>query len=131
VLDNEVPYADVHLWQYWLEENRADLPREWRAEGDRRVGSDGAEYELRSRVASFDPLSQHATVEMKAAIWRDGRRILEEDHVLQMTLYFTHEVELMLRATGFVEIELRAGYEDRSPTSEDDFVVFVAKKPLA
>ena len=131
VLDNEVPYADAQLWQYWLEEKRAELPREWRAEGDRRVGSDGTEYELRSRVASFDPLSQRATVEMKAAIWRDGERIVEEDHVLQMTLYFTHEVELMLRATGFVEILLRAGYEDRSPTSEDDFVVFVAKKPLA
>jgi len=28
-------------------------------------------------------------------------------------------------------IELRAGYEDRSPTSCDDFVVFIAKKPLA
>jgi hypothetical protein len=68
---------------------------------------------------------------MKAAIWRDGERIVEEDHVLQMTLYFTHEVELMLGATGFVDIELRAGYEDRSPTSDDDFVVLIAKKPLA
>jgi SAM-dependent methyltransferase len=131
VLDNEVPYADSQLWQYWLDEKRADLPREWRSEGDRRIGSDGTEYELRSRVASLDPLSQRATVEMKSAIWRDGRRNLEEDHVLQMTLYFTHELELMLRATGFVDLELRAGYEDRSPTSHDDFVVFIVKKPLA
>ncbi len=131
VLDNEVPYADGHLWQYWLEENRAGIPREWRAEGDRRVASDGTEYELRSRVASFDPLLQRATVEMKAAIWDGGTRILEEDHVLRLTLYFTHEVELMLRATGFVDIELRAGYEDRAPTSDDDFVVFISTKPLA
>ena len=47
-----------------------------------------------------------------------------------MTLYFTHEIVLMLERTGFVDIELRAGYEDRPPTSDDDFVVFIAKKPI-
>lgn len=128
VLDNEVPYANGHLWQYWLEERRTELPREWRTEGDRRIGSDGTEYELRSRVASLDPLSQCATVEMKAAIWRDGGRILEEDHVLSMTLYFTHEVELLLAGTGFSDIELRAGYSDEAPAAGDDFVVFIARR---
>jgi hypothetical protein len=46
-----------------------------------------------------------------------------------MTLYFTHEIALMLERTGFVDIELRAGYDDRPPTSDDDFVVFIARKP--
>ncbi len=53
----------------------------------------------------------------------------EEEHTLAMTLYFTHEIVLMLEAAGFVDIELRAGYEDRPPTGDDDFVVFIAKKP--
>ncbi len=46
-----------------------------------------------------------------------------------MTLYFTHEIELMLASAGFVDVELRAGYEDRPPTADDDFVVFIARKP--
>jgi len=130
VLDNEVPYADSHLWKYWLQQERAALPREWRDEGDRRVGADGTEYELHSRVVALDPLSQQVTVEMTAAIWRNGDRIVEEDHVLRMTLYFTNELLLMLERAGFSDVELRAGYEDRAPTSDDDFVVFIATKPL-
>lgn len=131
VLDNEVPYADAHLWNFWPRDGRTDLPRAWRDEGTRRVGSDGTEYELRSRVVALDPLTQNVTIEMKAAIWSDGERIVEEEHELRMTLYFTPEIELMLAATGFVDVELRAGYEDRPPTSDDDFVVFVARKPRA
>lgn len=46
-----------------------------------------------------------------------------------MTTYFTHEIELLLAATGFVDLELRAGYEDFPPSADDDFVVFIAKKP--
>jgi len=26
VLDNEVPYADAVMWQYWLKEKRQELP---------------------------------------------------------------------------------------------------------
>lgn len=130
VLDNEVPYADVHLWKYWLEGERAALPRPWRADGSRRVGADGTEYELRSRVVALDPLAQCATIEMKAAIVRDGERVVEEDHLIRMTLYFTHELMLMLERAGFVEVELRAGYEDRAPVVGDDFVVFIARKPV-
>jgi len=55
--------------------------------------------------------------------------VVEEDHVLRMTTYFTHEIELLLAATGFVDLELRAGYEDFPPSADDDFVVFIAKKP--
>jgi SAM-dependent methyltransferase len=129
VLDNEVPYADSHLWPYWLEEKRQELPRPWRAGGDRRVGSDGAEYELRSRVVDVDPLSQHVILEIKATMWRDGEVEAEEEHVLQMTVYFTNELLLMLEQAGFSEIDLRAGYKDEPPTSADDFVVFIAKRP--
>ena len=128
-MDNEAPYADTFLWARWTREGRAELPRPWREPGDRRSGSDGAEYALRTRLVAFDPLSQHVTLEMRAWMWRDGELAAEEEHVLEMTLYFTHEVRLLLEQAGFVEVELRAGYEDRPPTSDDDFVVFIARKP--
>jgi SAM-dependent methyltransferase len=127
VLDNKVPYAAPRMWPYWLEEKRRKLPTPWR--GDRRVGSDGAEYELRSRIVDLDPLSQRVVLEMKAAMRSDGELEIEEEHVLEMTLYFTNELLLMLEAAGFVEVDLRAGYIDAPPTSDADFVVFVAKKP--
>jgi SAM-dependent methyltransferase len=129
VLDNEVPYSDGQVWKYWLEEERDALPRPWRTEGSRRVGADGTEYELRSRVVAVDPLAQRVTIEMKAAIVRGGERVVEEDHVIRMTMYFTHEIVLMLEATGFVDVSLLTGYEDRPPTGDDACTVFVAAKP--
>ena len=129
VLDNEVPYADSHLWPLWLRDGRAELPHPWREPGDRRAGSDGAEYALRSRVVALDPLSQRVTIEMRAWMWRDDDLVAEEEHRLELTMYFTHEVRLLLEQAGFRDVELRAGYEDRPPTAADDFVVFVARKP--
>jgi SAM-dependent methyltransferase len=131
VLDNEVPYADAHMWPRWTREGRADLPRPWREPGDRRRGSDGTEYALRTRLVALDPLSQHATLEMRAWMWRGGELVAEEEHVLEMALYFTHELRLLLEQAGFVDVELRAGYEDRPPTRDDDFVVFVARTPAS
>ena len=128
VLDNEVPYADPHRWPRWLKGGRDDLPLPWRERGDRRVGSDGAEYELRSRLVDLDPLSQTVTHEIRASMWRDGELVAEEEHVLAMTLYFTHEVTLMLERSGFSQIELRAGYKDGPPTGDDEFVVFLARR---
>ena len=130
LLDNEVPYASSPWWKYWLKEGRSELPRPWREKGERRVGSDGVEYELRSRVVDFDALSQRITLEMHASMQSDGKLVAEDEQVLVMTLYFTHEVKLLLEQAGFVDVELRAGYTDAAPTSDDDFVVFIAKKPV-
>ena len=47
-------------------------------------------------------------------MWRDGELVAEEEHRLDMTLYFTHEIVLMLERAGFVDIELRSGYADES-----------------
>jgi len=130
VVDNQVPYIDGDQWRVWQKEARAELPRPWgEPPDDRRLGSDGAEYALRARLVAFDPLEQQTTYEIRAWMWRAGELVAEEEHRLDMTLYFTHEIELMLELTGFVDVELRAGYADRPPTVDDDFVVFVAKKP--
>jgi SAM-dependent methyltransferase len=128
VLDNEVPYSYTRTWPYWLKEERAELPRPLRPAGERRRGSDGTEYELRSRVIALDPLSQSITYEMHADMWRDGKHLASEQHLLKMTMYFTNEIVLMLERTGFAEVTVRAGYTDVEPTSKDDFVVFIARK---
>jgi SAM-dependent methyltransferase len=128
VLDNQVPYSYRGHWKYWRKDERTALPKPWPEAGERRRGSDGAEYELRTRLADLDPLSQCVTLEIHASMWRDGRLVAEEQHVLKMTVYFTNEVVLMLERAGFTDVSLRSGYTDAEPTGDDDFVVFVAKK---
>jgi SAM-dependent methyltransferase len=128
VLDNEVPYAYGRDWRYWLEGERGGLPRPWPPPGERRRASDGADYELRSRLVDLDPLAQRVTFEIRAEMWSDGSLVAEEEHALAMTLYFKDEIVLMLERVGFVEVAVRAGYTGAEPTAEDDFLVFVARK---
>ena len=101
--------------------------------GARRVSGGSARTARSTRSdresSNLDPLSQHVTIEMRAWMWRDGELAAEEEHSLELNLYFTQEVRLLLERAGFVDVELRAGYEDRPPTGGDDFVVFVARKP--
>jgi SAM-dependent methyltransferase len=123
LLDNEVPWASSY-WELWRQGTRGDLPRPWEDEGWRE-----GDLELRTRLVDLDPHEQTVTLEMRAALWEDGRRSREEEHVLTMTLYFTHELVLMLERAGLVDVELRAGYRDEPPTADDEFVVFVARKP--
>ncbi len=129
VLDNEVPYADDNGWTYWQSEGRATLPRPRRRPGERRVGSDGAEYELRSRLLDLDPLEQRMTLEMQAFMWRDGELVAEDEHLLTLTHYFKDEVVLMLERAGFVDVTVRAALTDAEPTAADDFLVYTARKP--
>lgn len=128
LVDNEVPYAAAG-WTYWGRTEREQLPRPWRARGDRRVATDGSEIELRSRLVDVDPLAQRVTLELRASLWKGDELAAEEEHELAMTLYFTHELELLLERTGFVDIEVRGGYTDAAPSRDDDFVVFLARKP--
>jgi SAM-dependent methyltransferase len=128
LLDNEVPYADTRLWQYWLREERGKLPEASKPPRKRRRASDGAEYELRSRILELDPLEQRATLEMHAEFWRDGAMEAEEDHLLTMNLYFKNELLMMLERAGFVDVVVEGDHNNAEATSDDDFVVFVAKR---
>jgi ubiquinone/menaquinone biosynthesis C-methylase UbiE len=131
VLDNENPYCGGLPWRYWLKEEREKLPRprEPLDALERRRGSDGAEYALVARVLDFDPLEQRITYEMRAAMWRDGELVREEEHMLNMTLYFKNELLLLLERAGFTDIVVHGDYREEPPTRDSDFVVFVARKP--
>jgi SAM-dependent methyltransferase len=128
LLDVEVPYADERLWRLWPVAARAELPEPPKPVGGRRLASDGAEYGLRSRILSLDPLTQRVRYEIHAERWRDGVREVGEDHVLDVTMYFPDQVRAMLEHAGFAEIVVEGDHNDRPATSDDDFVVFVARK---
>ena len=128
VVDNEVPYANW-WWRYWRKDERAELPRPWRDEGERRALADGTELELRSRLAELDPLEQRVMLEVRVFHWAGDELLEEEEHGIAMTMYFTDELVLMLERAGFVDVEVRGALTDRPPTADDDFVVFIAKKP--
>ena len=127
LLDNEVPYADAKQWKFWLKGERASLPEAKQPPGKRRRASDGADYALRSRIVELDPLAQHVTLEMHAERWRGETLESEEDHLLNIGLYFKNELLLMLESAGFADIVVHGEHAEREPTRDDDFLVFVAR----
>jgi SAM-dependent methyltransferase len=131
VLDNENPYAGGWPSRLWLAEERAQLPRPRKAleELERRRGSDGAEYALAARVLAFDPLEQRLTWEMRAGMWRDGELVREEEHTLDITVYFGQELLLMLERARFTDVVVHGDHREEPPTPDSGFLVFVARKP--
>ena len=106
-----------------------ELRRPWGEPRGRRAGSDGAEYALQGRVADFDPIRRLITRELRAYMWRDGELVAEEEHVLTETFYFQHELLLLLERAGFVDLEVRGQHNDLAPAPEDDFLVYLARRP--
>jgi SAM-dependent methyltransferase len=128
-LDNEVPYANARQWQYWLAEERRSLPEDFSPPGARRKASDGSEYSLRSRIVDLDALAQRVTLDMHAERWRDGALEAEEELTLTINLYFVNEQLLMLERAGFTDVVVHGDHVEVDPTSDNEFVVFVARKP--
>jgi hypothetical protein len=62
-------------------------------------------------------------------MWRDGELVAEEEHVLTETFYFQHELLLLLERAGFVDLEVRGQHNDLAPAPEDDFLVYLARRP--
>jgi SAM-dependent methyltransferase len=127
LLDIEVPYADGVLWRYWQKDELASLPEAADRPKSLRPASDGTELGLRSRVVDFDPLAQRVTYEMRAEQWRDGTLEAEEEHTLTINLYFKNELVMMLERGGFADVVVQGDHNDEAPTSDDDFLVFVAR----
>jgi SAM-dependent methyltransferase len=128
LIDIEVPYADTNLWPYWTKERRAALPEPKSASTSLRPASDGTEIGLSTRIVDVDPLAQRVTYEMHAEQWRDGVLEVEEERSLTIGLYFEQELLLMLERAGFTDVVVQGDHNDADVTSEDDFIVFVAKK---
>jgi SAM-dependent methyltransferase len=128
VLDNEVPYSDATKWAYWPAGRQGSLPEPPQPPGQRRLGSDGYEYALQSRMLGLDPLRQQEAWEIHASQWREGSLVAEEGHLLTSNLYFCGELVMMLERAGFTSVEVRGEYNDLEPTPDDDFLVYVATR---
>jgi hypothetical protein len=128
LVDIEVPYADGKLWRYWLKDERAPLPEAAGRPRSLRAASDGSELGLRTRIVELDPLAQCVTYEMHAEQWRDGVLEVEEDRVLHIGMYFRSELLLLLGQAGFGDIVVQGDHNDAEATSDDDFIVFIAKR---
>lgn len=129
LLDIEAPYADAKQWGYWLREGRARLPETAEPPQERRRVPDGSELALRSRIVALDPLAQRASLAIRAERWRDGVLEAEEDHTLDIGLYFANELVLMLECAGFADVTVQGDHNGREATSDDDFLVLTATKP--
>ncbi len=128
VLDNEVPCSDAAHWTLWTSGRREGLPEPPKPPGSRRLGPDGDEYALESRLLDLDPLRQQEAWEIEAYRWRDGELIARERHQLTCNLYFCDELVMMLRQAGFTSIDVRGQYNDLPATAEDSFLVYVATR---
>ena len=128
LLDIEVPYADSAQWRYWTKEKRAALPEAVEPAGRRRRAADGSEYALHSRIVELDPLEQRLTLAIHAEHWREEVLRAEEDRLLHIGIYFKNELLLMLERAGFTNIVVQGDHNDTEATSDDDFLVFVARK---
>jgi len=128
ILDKETPYADRARWRYWLRDEHASLPEPWPPDGNRRRTADGAELELRMRLAALDPLDQRLTYELRASMWREGTLVAEEEHSLTERMYFRDELVALLENAGFGEVRVFGGYSDRAARADDDVLVLSARK---
>lgn len=126
VLSNDLLHPESDQWPPWL---RGTFPEPWRPIEERRTAKNGDEIGLTSRTAAFDPLQRRQTREIRAALWRDGRLVAEEERAIEINLSFAHELVEVLEAAGFVDVEMRAGYSEQAATDDDGFVVFIARKP--
>ena len=124
----EVPYADGTLWQYWSKDKREELPEAAGRPRSLRPASDGSELGLRTRIVELDPLAQRVTYEMHAEQWHNGQLTAEEDRLLNICLYFKSELLLLLEQAGFADVVVEGDHNDAEVTSDDDFIVFIAKK---
>jgi predicted RNA binding protein YcfA (HicA-like mRNA interferase family) len=83
---------------------------------------------LRSHVVELEPLAQRVTLAMHAERWRDGALEAEEEHLLHIGLYFRNELLLMLERVGFSQVAVEGDHNGLPATSDDEFIVFVARK---
>ena len=126
LLDLGLPYADPS-WGLWAPGTRDDLPHPMPEITRRRRAADGSEYGMAGRLVALDPLEQTVTTELRVERWRDGELEAAEQHRMTASMYLRPEVELMLRAAGFDDIEVHGEHERRPATADDTFVVFVAR----
>ena len=128
LLDNEAPYANERRWPEWTAAGRANLPEPWPDRDERDRSEDGAEYALRARALSRDPLDQSTTMEIEARKWSaEGALVATETHAITIRSYFRDELLLMLERAGFGDVAVYGDQTDEPPTPGSETLTFEAR----
>lgn len=126
VLDIQAEYTSASSWNLWLAEYRHAMPQPWPEKGDGRIAGDGSEHFAQFRMVNVDPLEQTYTRQVRLEKWSGGGLVAAEEHTLCGSMYFKHEVLLMLKVVGFNAISVHGGYTDEPPTADHEDLVFTA-----
>lgn len=127
VFSHDLPYGDADQWSYWLPDRGDELPQEWPGTGTRRTAANGDEIELIGRLEAIDPVEQRVTMGMRPRLWHAGELVREEEHRIQISMYFRQELVLLLEQAGFQEVTVEGPYTGRPATAGDAGVVIVAR----
>jgi SAM-dependent methyltransferase len=130
VINTYLPYGDARQWEYWLPGHHDKLPEPWPEQGtiQRTQSANGDEFEIQTRLADLDPVTQRLTRETRVSLWRDGKQVGYEEGTLLENMYFTHETLLMLSQAGFEDVSVRNAYTDDVATADQTMIMFVARK---
>ncbi len=124
--DLQAPWNDAPYWQGFLKENRRNLPLDW-FPPNRKMTSDGDELETSVQIFSQDPLTEVSVHKFRVRLWRDGKMIQEEFHVMKTECYSTSELLLMLELAGFQDVQIFGDYPEPA-TADHENLIFVARK---
>ena len=131
LLDHQMPYGEQGSWAWkeWIAENRKQLdPDFWTAPEVERT-ADGREFRTRSRLADLNPLEQMIILQMRVEVWWNGLLQAAEERTLTSNLYFKHELLLLLKAAGFVDVVVEGDYKQEAASPEHSTLIFIARKP--
>jgi SAM-dependent methyltransferase len=124
-LDYEVEEFDAEWWRRLRPAPPDPSPP---APSDRRLGPDGFEYALRHRIVAVDHDTRQVTREMQAWQWSDGELLAHEAHALLANAYTSDEIVGALGEVGFDTVEVVGGYHGGTPTGDEEFLVYVARR---
>jgi len=126
-LDYEVEEFDFELWRTWSPVPPDPSPP---APADRQLGPDGFEYALRHRFVAVDHDTRRLTREIQAWQWSGSDLVAHETHELLTNVYTSAEILEALGEAGIHNVEVVGGYHGGEPTGEEEFLVYLARRPV-
>jgi SAM-dependent methyltransferase len=126
-LDYEVEEFDAESWRTWSPVAHDPLPP---APADRRLGADGFQYALRGRVAAVDHDTRRMTREIQVWQWSDGDLVAHETHGLVTNVYTPAEILDAFDEAGIHSVEVVGGYHGGEATGQEEFLVYLARRPV-
>ena len=78
---------------------------------------------------SLDPLDQNVIAEIRATKLAGGQVVAEETRTISIRFYFHQELLLLLKTTGFVDIQAVGDYSQAPPSADSEMITYFARRP--